>query len=64
MWPLTAIAAPVAVALGIINWKRPLSLVRRNRWRMALGISLAFGEIGLWIWGVAYVIERGGIPKG
>ena len=58
MWPLTFATAPAAFVLGIITWKRPLSMVRRNRWRTVLGMAIAIVESGAWVVGVAYLIAR------
>jgi hypothetical protein len=58
IWPFTIIAAPAALALGIITWKRPLSMVRRNHWRAVLGMSIALAEIAGWVVGIAYLIAR------
>jgi hypothetical protein len=54
LWPLTAISAPMALFVALWFWKRPLSLVRRWRWRSVLAAAVALGEIGGWIWGIAY----------
>lgn len=56
MWPLTAIAGPGAVALSIVKWKAPLSLVRRSRWRFVAAIVIGLAETGGWIWGIAYLL--------
>jgi hypothetical protein len=56
LWPLTIFAAPAALVMGILKWREPLSLVRRNRWRMALGMAIAAAEIAGWIWGIAYFL--------
>ena len=61
LWPLTAIAAPAALAVGAARWKRPTSLVRRWRWRMPVGMALALVEAGLWTWGILYLAARSGM---
>lgn len=58
LWPLTILAAPAALVLGIVKWKQPLSLVRRSRWRFAVGITLAAVETGAWIVLVIYLFSR------
>ena len=58
VWPVTFLAAPAALAIGIAKWNHPLSLVRRNRWRIVLGIVLAVLEIGGWAWAIAYLLTR------
>jgi hypothetical protein len=56
VWPFTMIAAPAALVLGILKWREPISLVRRNRWRMALGLVISAAEIVAWAWGIAYFL--------
>ena len=58
LWPLTFLAAPAALAIGIAKWSAPLSLVRRTRWRFAVGMLLALAEIGGWIWVILYLLTR------
>jgi len=54
VWPFTAISAPIALFVALRYWRRPLSLVRRWRWRAPLAAAIALCEIGCWIWGIAY----------
>jgi len=56
IWPLTILSAPAVVALAIMKWKQPISLVRRNRWRFGVGLAVALLEGGLWIWGIWYLV--------
>jgi hypothetical protein len=56
LWPFTFLGAPAALFMGIRFWRRPLSLVRRYRWRMALAILFATAEIVAWVWGIVYLI--------
>jgi hypothetical protein len=58
MWPLTFVAAPAALAIGIAKWKQPLSLVRTNRWRTVLGLVLATAEVIGWVWVIIYLLTR------
>jgi hypothetical protein len=58
LWPFTAFSAPIALFLAVRYWSRPLSLVRRWRWRSALAILIALSEITGWVWGAAYVLMR------
>ena len=58
MWPFTIISAPVALFVALRFWNRPLSLVRRWRWRSALAAAIALGEMGCWIWGIAYLVLK------
>jgi hypothetical protein len=58
LWPFTAISAPIALFIALRYWNRPLSLVRRWRWRSALAAAIALCEIGGWIWGIAYLVLK------
>jgi hypothetical protein len=58
LWPFTFLAAPAALAIGIAKWNHPLSLVRRSRWRIILGIMLAVAEIVGWAWVILYLLTR------
>jgi hypothetical protein len=59
-WPLTILSAPAVVALAIMKWKQPLSLVRRNRWRFVLGLALGLAQGGAWVWFIWYLVAKGG----
>lgn len=58
LWPLTIVAGPAAAALAVMKWRRPLSLVRRWRWRFVAGGLLGLAETLLWGWGIVYLITR------
>jgi len=58
LWPFTALSAPIALFLAVRYWRRPLSLVRRWRWRSAFAILIALSEIAAWIWGASYLLMR------
>jgi hypothetical protein len=58
VWPLTIIAGPAAVVFAVMKWKEPLSLVRRTRWRFAVGLAIGLAETGAWIWGIVYLVAR------
>ena len=58
IWPLTILAAPAVVALAIMKWRAPISLVRRNRWRFALGLGLGVAEGIGWVWFLVYVVAK------
>jgi hypothetical protein len=58
MWPLTILSAPAVLALAIMKWRSPLSLVRRTRWRFAAGLGVALLQGGLWLWGIWYVVAK------
>lgn len=58
-WPLTILSGPAVLALAISKWRQPISLVRRNRWRFAAGLTIALIEGGLWAWFILYVVAKG-----
>jgi len=58
IWPLTVLSAPAVIALAIMKWKQPLSLVRRNRWRFGMGLAVALVQGGLWVWLIVYLIAK------
>jgi hypothetical protein len=60
VWPLTILAAPATLALTLLKWRQPLSLVRRFRWRFVVGAAVAFVESGLWGWGLVYLLTQAG----
>ena len=57
-WPLTALTAPCTVTLAAMTWKKPLSPVRRWRWRFLAGTGVSLVELGLWVWFIAYLVMR------
>ena len=58
MWPFTFLTAPAALYLALRYWKRPLSVVRRTRWRYIAAIVIALAQIAAWIFGVAFFVTR------
>ena len=58
MWPFTIVAAPASLVIGIAKWRYPLSLVRRNRWRLVVAMMISVAEIVAWVWGIAYYLTR------
>lgn len=58
LWPFTIIAGPAAVALTVMKWRAPLSVVRRWRWRFVAGAALGLIEAGLWGWGIVYLVTK------
>jgi len=57
-WPLTALTAPCTIALTAMTWKKPLSPVRRWRWRFLAGIGVSLVQLGFWVWLIAYLVAR------
>jgi hypothetical protein len=58
IWPFTILSGPAVAALAIMKWKAPLSLVRRTRWRFALGLVIGLAHGGLWIWFFVYLAAK------
>jgi hypothetical protein len=59
IWPLTILSAPTVVGLALLRWRRPISLVRRNRWRFVAGLAVALIQGGLWVWFIWYLVAKG-----
>ena len=57
-WPLTIITGPGTVVFSAMTWKRPLSLVRKRRWRFVLAMLIGLAETAGWIWLVLYWWEQ------
>jgi hypothetical protein len=53
-WPVTILTAPATLVFTLINWKKPLSLVRHSRWRFVVGCVVALLELGVWVALLAY----------
>jgi B-box zinc finger len=58
IWPLTILSAPAVVALAITKWRKPISLVRRNRWRFVLGLAVAVAQGGAWVLFIWYTMAK------
>jgi hypothetical protein len=48
-WPISVLTGPAALIFAIVNWKKPLSLVRRSRWRFVAAIVLGLLITGGWV---------------
>jgi hypothetical protein len=48
VWPLTVFAGPGAIVFSAMRWKRPLSLVRKHRWRFVAAILIGAAETLGW----------------
>jgi hypothetical protein len=57
LYPFTLVAAPASLVLTAIRWNRPISLVRRNRWRFVAAILISVTEICLWTIGIYYLVS-------
>ena len=54
LWPITIVTGPGTVVFAAMTWKRPLSLVRKSRWRFVVGILIGGLEAVGWIWLLIY----------
>ena len=57
LYPFTILAAPASLVLTAMKWNRPLSLVRRNRWRFVAAVLISLTEICLWTLGIVYLLS-------
>lgn len=57
-WPTVLIAAPASLFLTIAYWKRPLSLIRRSRWRFVAAAIVSSLELVGIVWAVVYFVLR------
>jgi len=58
IWPLTVFSAPAVIALAVMKRKAPISLVRRNRWRLWVGLGVAITQGALWVWLIWYTVAK------
>jgi hypothetical protein len=57
-WPMTLITAPATLVFSVMKWQRPLSLVRRSRWRFVVAVLVALAETAAWSWLLVYWWQR------
>jgi hypothetical protein len=57
-WPITLITGPGTVVFSAMTWKRPLSLVRKRRWRFVVGSLVGLAQSAGWLWLIVYWWER------
>ena len=57
-WPLTIVTGPGAVVFSAMTWRRPLSLVRKLRWRFVAAILIGLAETVGWVWLIVYWWEQ------
>ncbi len=58
VWPLTLITGPGTLVFSAMRWKRPLSLVRKSRWRFVVASVIGLAETVGWVWLIVYWWER------
>src|ERR1039457_6903164 len=57
-WPLTIVTGPGTVVFSAMTWKRPLSLVRKRRWRFVLAMLIGLAETVAWTWLIVFWWEQ------
>jgi uncharacterized paraquat-inducible protein A len=58
LWPLAPLAALASLVLTGMRWKRPLSLVRRSRWRFMAAIAFSLVDLVGVTWLVVYALLK------
>jgi hypothetical protein len=58
IWPFTFLAAPAALVFSVLKWNKPISLVRRSRWRFVAAMAVSLAEIGGWCWVLIFLATR------
>jgi hypothetical protein len=58
VWPLTIVTGPGTIVFSAMMWKRPLSLVRKGRWRFVVAILVGSAETVGWVWLLIYWWQR------
>ena len=53
-WPVIILTGPGALVFSAMTWKRPLSLVRRTRWRFVVASLIGLAQTVGWLWLIAY----------
>jgi hypothetical protein len=61
VWPFTIVTAPAAIFIAVFFWRKPISVVRKYRWRMLAAIILGVAQIAGWIWVILYLVN---LPRG
>jgi hypothetical protein len=54
LWPFTVVTGPGAIVFSAMRWRRPLSIVRRSRWRFVLAILIGLAETVGWCLLIVY----------
>jgi hypothetical protein len=57
-WPITILTGPGTLVFSAMTWKRPLSLVRKRRWRFVVASLIGLAEAAGWLWLVVYWWEQ------
>ena len=64
VYPFTVAAAPASLVLSVVRWGRPLSLVRRSRWRFVAAILISLAEMAGWAVLIVYLVSgRFTVPR-
>jgi hypothetical protein len=46
------------VVFSAMTWKRPLSLVRKRRWRFVVASLIGLAQTGAWLWLIIFWWEQ------
>ena len=57
-WPLTIITGPGTVVFSAMTWRRPLSLVRKYRWRFVVASLIGLAQTAAWLWLIVFWWEQ------
>jgi hypothetical protein len=58
LYVLSLLIAPIVIVLAIVAFRKPGSIVRRNRVRAWIAIVIAMLQLGGWAWLITYSILR------
>ena len=58
VWPFTIITGPGTIVFSAMTWRRPLSLVRKMRWRFGLAILIGLAQTIGWVWLIIFWWEQ------
>ena len=59
-YPVSLLTAPAAIAVSVIGWKKPSSVIPRGRWRLWLALILSSLQIIGWLVLLVVMVKSGG----
>jgi hypothetical protein len=57
-WPITIVTGPGTLVFSAMTWKRPLSLVRKRRWRFVVACLIGLAQTAGWLWLIVFWWEQ------
>jgi hypothetical protein len=54
---ISLFTAPTAIVVAVMGWKKPSSIIPRNRWRLWVAIVLGVLQIAAWVIGGIYLVQ-------